>query len=132
DPAQNEAARAAKIAGLQQAHFIGALDRCPAPDELPALERTVDALKVHSADVTLILFPLQPVLMKDMPPGVLARYRAVLADVGRRHGVRILDGAQLPLITDDDFMDALDHLNAAGAARLASWALAHDLAFLAP
>ena len=129
---ENERARAANIAGIQQVHFIDTLDRCPAPDEVPALERLVARLERRGMDVTLIMFPLPPMLVRGMPPKILQIYREIMTGVAQRSGVRLLDWATLPLMTDADFMDDFDHATPAGSAKLMTWALQHDLAFLAP
>jgi hypothetical protein len=127
---QNADARARQIVAMRDSHFESQLERCPATEEVEAIDRVIDELAAHDIEVTLVMFPLVPSLVPDDASAVMTTYRGVVRDLAHRHGVQLLDWARLPIMEDADFRDDLDHLTGPGADKLMTWALAHDLSFL--
>jgi hypothetical protein len=130
-----EARSAAERAFVQSVRegYLTALRRCPATEEIDAIDRLIEDLKRRGVEPTLVLFPLPPITLEGPSDPVLAEYRSLIAEITQRHGccVHTLDWVTSSPLGDDDFMADLDHASKSGAAKLVSWALADSLAFVA-
>jgi hypothetical protein len=87
---------------------------------LTYLHRILDWGEQRGVPVVLVDLPV-PEDLERLRPGPFAAYRAVLADVERNRGVRVLRASREAVgLTDADFADLI-HLNNRGKARLSAW-----------
>jgi hypothetical protein len=85
------------------------------------LHRLLDWGEQHGVTVVLVDLPVPADLEERLCPQAFATYRAVLADIERTRGVRVLRASRAAVgLTDAHFAD-LVHLNAQGKARLSAW-----------
>ncbi len=88
---------------------------------LSYLYRILDWAERSRVQLVLVDMPVSADLEEKMVPRAFADFRACLAEVESRRGLRVLRPTRAGLgLTDADFAD-LVHLNAAGAARLSAW-----------
>jgi hypothetical protein len=91
--------------------------------------RLLDWAAAHRVDVVLVDMPVSEDLELRRNPQAFACYRAALAGLERRGGLRVLRAKRDAVgLTDADFADLI-HLNATGTARLSNW-LRRELAGL--
>jgi hypothetical protein len=89
------------------------------PDSLRRMEDLIKLAKARGIEFALVNLPA-PTAYRDLwSPGALLAYRAVVAEIGRRNDVPVLDmyAASPDLITGQAFYD-MNHLNPVGAAQL--------------
>jgi hypothetical protein len=107
---------------------FGFLDGYRVGEHLTSVERLLDWAAARRVDVVLLDMPVSEDLERRHP-GAFACYRAALAALQRRRGLRVLRAGRAAVgLSDADFAD-LVHLNAAGTARLSDW-LRRELAAL--
>ena len=97
------------------------LDNYRLGGHLHCLDRLLDWAADRGVDVVLVDMPVSQDLEERLHPQEFARYRAALAAVEQRRGVRVLRAHRAAVgLTDADFGDLI-HLNAQGTARLGAW-----------
>jgi hypothetical protein len=85
------------------------------------LHHLLDWAEARHIPLILVDLPVPADLEERLFPREFAEYRAVLEEVERSRGVRVVRASRAAVGLDDaDFADLI-HLNAAGAARLSSW-----------
>jgi hypothetical protein len=103
------------------------LDKYQLGTHVAYLERLLDWAQTKTVPLVLVDLPVCADLDERLCPQAFARYRALLTDVERARGVRVLRPTRASVGLDDsDFSDWV-HLNASGAERLSRW-LRHELA----
>jgi hypothetical protein len=99
-------------------HF---LDHYRLGGHLRYLHRLLDWAEAHGVAVVLVDMPVSADLEVRLHPREFARYRTVLAEVGRQRGVPVLHAGRDDLGLDDTHFADLVHLNARGAAQMSAW-----------
>jgi hypothetical protein len=88
---------------------------------LAYLHRLVDWASSHDVTLLLVDMPVTADLEERMHPQEFASYRAVLAQLERDRGVRVVRARRADLgLSDADFADLI-HLNVRGSTRFSSW-----------
>jgi len=101
------------------------------PQQMAALEHIVDYALQRGLDVTVVLFPRKPITITQTALNTtIHNYELAVRDLLEPRGVRVLDMTLTSPLTDADFMDDNDHVNAEGNRKFARWALDRDLQFL--
>ncbi len=104
---------------------------CFHPDELADAEAVIRAFQARDVEVTILLYPRMPTTLTEAgATTTVARFEAAMRDLGSRLGVKVIDWVATTPLTDDDFMDDLDHTTAEGNRKLADFGLTGDLSFL--
>ena len=97
------------------------LDHYRVSDHLRHLERLLDWAASAGVPVVLVDMPVSADLQDGLHAAAFATYRAVLADLERRRGLRVIRAHRDAIgLTDIDFGDFI-HLNIQGADRLSTW-----------
>jgi hypothetical protein len=108
-----------------------AYTRCRDPLQQGRFEETLAYLQGTGLAVTIVLFPLDPLVVSDRSRDTtLPRFSSYVADLAGRYGARVVDMTLNTPLENADFQRDLDHLSREGSHRFASWALDHELAFL--
>jgi hypothetical protein len=103
-----------------------------APMERAALEDVVSFAHERGLGITVVLFPLKPATVTQLGrEQTLRPFAERMRSEARRLGFRLIDFTELPVLTDADFMLDFDHLTVSGNRKFTTYALQHDLAFLA-
>jgi hypothetical protein len=81
--------------------------------------------------MTILLWPRKPLTLSDQARATtLPRFAQLIRDFATPRHIQVIDLTTSSPMTDDDFMEDFDHINPAGNAKFATWALDHDLSFL--
>jgi hypothetical protein len=104
---------------------------CRDPLQQGRFEETLAYLQGTGLAVTIVLFPLDPLVVSDRSrETTLPRFSSYAAELAARYGARVADMTLNTPLVHADFHRDLDHLTADGNRRFAEWALDHELAFL--
>lgn len=102
-----------------------------APDQMAALDSILKFARERNLEMTVVLFPRKPATFTERGRiTTIKRFADTIAAIASDRGVRLIDLTTSTPLTDFDFMDDFDHVNAAGNLKFAEWALANDLKFL--
>ncbi len=102
------------------------------PSQMKAFDELVSYFKGRDLDVTLLLYPRMPgTLTQKAKDTTLRQFSQRMRAIAQEKGIRFVDITASSPLTDDDFAPDLDHVLPDGNERLAAWALAGDLSFLA-
>jgi hypothetical protein len=89
------------------------------PESLRRMEDVIDLAKSRGIEFAIVNLPAPEAYRDLWAPGALDAYRAVVAEIGRRNDVPVLDmyAASPSLIKGQAFYD-MNHLNPVGASQL--------------
>jgi len=108
-------------------------DDCFDPGQRQALEDVLTYLNGRGLEVVMLLFPQDPwIITPEAEATTLKRYSDHLAALQQHYRFRVVDLSTAHPLVPSDFMEDMDHLNAAGERHFASWALQGPLAFMLP
>ncbi len=126
------AARAAAIASMR-AELDTRFEACHDPAERAAFERIVSKVSAAGLELTVVAFALVPGAVSEQFEGTtLVRFRGYLESFAARGEIRLVDFTLDSPLSDDDFMDDMDHVRPARNPALVEWLLADRMAFLLP
>jgi hypothetical protein len=109
-----------KAAGLRWTTFHF-LENYRPEEYLSYLHRLIDWAEEHRVALVLVDVPVSADIEETLYPAVYARYRAVLTDLERVRGVRVLRAPRDVIgLTDAHFADLI-HLNAQGTPLFSEW-----------
>lgn len=98
--------------------------------DMAAMDRFVEFTKQHNLDLTIVLFPLKPDTITALGlKNTIQPFASAMQVYGEKNGVRVLDNT-LGILSDDEFMLDLDHVNPSGNIRWSHHALDNDMKFL--
>jgi hypothetical protein len=104
---------------------------CDDPDQLAALEGIVRYFRGRGVDVTILVYPLMPSTQTQRARETTHReYSALIAELGRRLGVRVIDYSSGTPMVDADYQSDFEHMTRDGGRKFSEWALDGALRFL--
>jgi len=102
------------------------------PQQMQAMKWIADYAASRGWEMTILLWPRKPLTLSDQARATtLPAFAQLMRKFAEPRHIRVVDLTTSSPIGDDDFMEDFDHINAAGNAKFATWALDHDLSFLA-
>ncbi len=124
-------ARRQRAVSLMRDELDARHDTCFAKPEREAFEALLKWAQGLGLRITVIHFPLVPgAVSPEFRRTTLKRYSDWMREVATRYPLRYHEMAVGSPLTDDDFMNDMDHATLEGNEKFADWALAGDLGWL--
>jgi hypothetical protein len=96
-----------------------------------SLRTMIRYMRERGVRSTIVLFPRKPAtLTAKSKVTTLSKYVEMMQALAREEQAGLVDMTMSSPLTDDDFMEDFDHVNAAGNVKFAKWALDDPLRFL--
>jgi hypothetical protein len=101
------------------------------PAQMQAMDQIAKFAEERKLEMTILLFPRKPQTLTEQARNTtLPQFAKIMQEFAATRGIRLIDLTTTSPMRDGDFMDDFDHINPAGNAKFAAWALDHDFNFL--